>query len=400
MSKPLLLLAAPSRESQDKAAHFAAAAKSLGLPVHTIIADRAEIVESRVGADGFRFTIACTDALALCAARLNERQGSDALSTALIEQLSDKATGIPMLSRMLDLPLLPQCLPQAPKDILEWPWSGPIFVKPTRSAGGWSPRPWGYKHFSDKKNFLDWLYRENYVACFFDEQMKPSSLGPAILQAAVLGGRSEAAMFLLTPSRLQVIYSGFGEFEPNYGGEGGPRWRRAIYCNGAAPELFERLPYLQKQRDQDPKSWGIGILHTQGIRSAHGFHLTDINLRLSTSWDWLVGATDCTVHRCILSALLFDDICDYTPRAPVMMVDLINGNPFRNVVGIQHPPLPPEILPVRLTPQDCRPPLGGFDKAGSSPCFVTLGDDVESCIARAEAFRAGIRIEYAPEAAQ
>jgi len=400
MTKPLLLLAAPSRESQDKAAHFSAAAKSLGLPVWTIVSDRADVADSRVGSRDFCLAITCSDALALCAARLNERQGCGALSAALIEALSDKATGVPMLSRMLNLPLLPQCLPLTPDDISAWSWSGPIFVKPTRSAGGWSPRPWGYRHFGDKKSFMNWLNLENHADRFFSEQRQPTLLGPAVLQAAVLDGRSEAAMLLLTRSRLQVIYSGLGEFETDRGDGSGPRWRRAIYCSDAAPELVERLPHLKNQRDQDPKAWGIGLLHAQGIRSSHGFHVTDINLRLSTSWDWLAAAVDSGAHRRLLSSLLFDTSFDYTPQAPVMTVDLINGDASRTIVRVEHSKLPPRILPVRLTAQDCRAPLGGFDNAGSSPCFVTLGDDVESCIARAEAFRAGIRIEYAPEAAQ
>ena len=139
------------------------------------------------------------------------------------------------------------------------------------------------------------------------------------------------------------------------------------------------------------------MLYLQGLRSAAGFHLIDINLRLSSAWDWMAAATDGSAHRRLLNALLFDAPFDAALSAPAVAVDLINSDPGRKIAAITHPPLPPQICPVRLTPAAGESMAGGFDKAGAAPCFVTLAGDSGTCHARAEAFRAGIRLSYARE---
>ena len=68
MSRPLLLLAAPSRESRDKAAHFAAAAAALGIPARIHVADRPERIFAAVGSDALLLALACSDAHAVAAA--------------------------------------------------------------------------------------------------------------------------------------------------------------------------------------------------------------------------------------------------------------------------------------------------------------------------------------------
>lgn len=400
MSKPLLLLAAPSRESRDKAMHLRAAAESLAVPARIIIGDRSEVVEAMAGDEAIILAIACSDALTLAAARLNERHGCGGLSVDVIRQLADKAIGIPLLSQILDLPLLPQCLPLTPDDIADWSWSGPIIVKPTRSSGGWSPQPWGYRRFDSKDHFIHWLREEGLDSTFFAEQQEPQALGPALLQAALDGSRIEGTMLLLTASRTHVIYRSHGWFEA-IGADSvdGPRWRRACFHDTAAPELIANLPRLDQLRRRDP-AWGRGILHMHGIRGPDGLHLIDINLRLTTTWDWVAGVADPTAHRRLLAALLFDAPLDLPLPAPATSIDLVNGDPRRRIAVVEHPPVPPHILPVRLTAEDCGCPAGGFDKAGVMPCFVTLGADIASCTAEAERFRAGIRLHYAEGTAQ
>lgn len=397
MTKPLLLLAAPSRESRDKAAHLSDAAKSLGVAARIVVGDRPEFVEALAGDEATLFAIACSDALTPAAARLNERHDCGGLSTNLIDQLFDKSIGIPMLSRILGLPLLPQCLPSMPDDIFGWSWPGPIIVKPTRSSGGWSPRPWGYRCFDNKDHFMCWLREEDLESAFFTEQQQPQGLGPALLQAALDGSRIEGAMLLLTEQQTLLIYRSYGWFETiNVDSIDGPRWRRACFHDAAATELAEALPRLHELRRRDP-AWGRGILHMHGIRGPNGLHLIDINLRLTTTWDWMASVADPTAHRRLLAALLFDAPLDLSLPAAVTLIDLVNGDPRRRISAIDHPPVPPHILPVRLTAEACGSPAGGFDKAGVMPCFVTLGSDLDSCMTAAEHFRSGIRLHYAPD---
>lgn len=393
MNQPhLLLLAAPSRESRDKAAHFAAAADSLGLPARVIVTGRPEQAEAMAGDGAILFALACSDALALPAARLNARHGCGGLPPDLVAVLADKSTGIPFLSRALGLPLLPQCLPQTAEDIARWGWSGPVIVKPARSSGAWSPRPWGYRRFGSSRAFLHWLRAGNLEAAFFAEQRQPGLLGPALLQAALDSAHMETALLLLTPSRRQLICTAQVEFEAD-GDEAGPRWRRVQYGVDAAPELAARLPQLGSGPAR-------GLLYLQFLRGPVGLHLIDINLRLSSAWDWMVAATDPTAHRRLLAALLFDTPFEAALPAPSVAIDLVHGVYGREIAAIAHPPLPPQIRPVRLTAEACRADdAGGFDRAGIAPCFVTLAPDMPTCIARAEEFRAGIRLHSATEQA-
>lgn len=395
MSKPaLLLLAAPSRESRDKATHFAAAAAALGLTSRVMVTGRPEQTEAMAGDDAILFALACSDALALPAARLNARHGCGGLSADLVAMLVDKATGVPLLSRMLDLPLLPQCLPRTPEDIARWSWPGRIIVKPTRSSGAWSPRPWGYRLFDSSADFLHWLRAEDLEAAFFAEQQRSGLLGPALLQAAIDPGCIETAMFLLTPSRTQLLCRAVCDFEAEGTDGSGPRWRRVAYGGAAAPELVTRLAQLEAAGP------GRGLLYLQGLRGPGGLYLIDINLRLSSAWDWMAAAADPSAHRRLLAALLFDTPFDVVLPAPAVAVDLVHGEPGRRIRAIDHPPLPPHVLPLRLTAEDCRAmDGGGFDRAGTAPAFVTLAPDLPTCLSRAEAFRAGIRLHYATEEA-
>jgi hypothetical protein len=393
MNKPLLLLAAPSRESRDKATHFAIAAKALGLTSRIIVTGRPEQAETIAGDDAIRFALACSDALALPAAKLNARHGCGGLSPQLSAVLADKATGIPWLSRRLGLPLLPQCLPQTAEDIARWSWPGRIIVKPTRSSGAWSPRPWGYRTFAGSTDFLHWLRAETLETAFFAEQQQPGVLGPALLQAALDPHRTEAALLLLTPSRLQLLCRAVGDFETEEDGRG-LRWRRVAYGGDAAPELVARLDRLEAAGP------GRGLMYLQGLRGPDGLYLIDINLRLSSGWDWMVTAADTSAHRRLLDALLFDAPFDAALPAPAVAIDLVHGDPGRSIHAIDHPPLPPHILPLRLTPEVCcAADAGGFDRAGTAPAFVTLAPDTATCIARADAFRAGIGLHYVTESA-
>jgi hypothetical protein len=397
-ARSLLLLAAPSRESRDKALHFADAAAALGLPSRTIVTGQPEQVAALAGDDAILFALACSDALALPAAQLNARHGCSGLSPQLIGTLADKATGIPWLSRRLGLPLLPQCLPQTPEDIARWSWSGRVIVKPTRSAGGWSPRPWGYRIFDSKADLLHWLRAESLEATFFAEQQRPGLLGPALLQAALDTARTEAVLILLTPSRLQVLCRPFGEFETvgRDAGDidtGGLRWRRVAYGGAAAPELVAQLGHLEAGA-------GRGLLYLQALRGPDGLYLIDINPRLSSGWDWMATAVDPSAHRRLLAALLFDQPFDAALVAPAVAIDLVHGDSGRNLCAIDHPPLPPHIRPLRLTPEACgAADATSFDRAATAPAFVTLAPDLPTCIARAEAFRAGIALQYATETA-
>lgn len=388
---PLLLLAAPSRESRDKAAHFAAAADSLGLSSRVMVTGRPEQAEAMAGDGAILFALACSDALALPAAKLNARQDCGGLPADLVALLADKATGIPWLCRRLGLPLLPQCLPQTADDVARWSWPGRIIVKPVRSSGGWSPRPWGYRLFDSSAAFLHWLRAGTLETAFFAEQQRPGVLGPALLQAALDHGRMETALLLLTPSRRQVVCSAQVAFEADSAGTG-PRWRRVQYGDGVAGELAARLPQLDIGQ-------GRGLLYLQGLRGPDGFHLIDINLRLSSAWDWMATAANPTAHRRLLAALLYDAPFDAALPAPAVAVDLVHGDPGRSIAAIDHPPLPPQICPVRLTAADCAQPADGVDRAGVAPCFVTLAPDMPTCLARAERFRAGIRLQYATETA-
>ncbi|MFN3399421.1 MAG: hypothetical protein ACK4Z4_03695 [Ferrovibrio sp.] len=364
-----------------------------------VLGDRPEIVEALAGDEAIVLAIACSDALTPAAARLNERHDCDGFSSSLIDQLVDKAVGIPMLSQILNLPLLPQCLPSTADDIVGWSWLGPVIVKPTRSSGGWSSRPWGYRRFDDKDHFVRWLRKEDLEAAFFAEQEQPRALGPALLQAALDGSRTEGAMLLLTASQMHVVYKSYGWFEAiGTDSIDGPRWRRSYLNSIAASDLIENLPRLDELRRRDP-AWGRGILHMHGIRGPDGLHLIDVNLRLTTTWDWVASVADPTAHRRLLAALLFDAPLDLPLPAPVTLIDLVNGDPRRRIAAIDHPPVPPHILPVRLTAEACGTPAGGFDKAGVMPCFVTLGSDFDSCTIEAERFRAGIRLHYAEETA-
>jgi len=398
MSKPLLVLAAPSRESRDKALHFAAAAAALGLRSRTIVTGQPAQVAALAGDDPILFALACSDALALPAANLNAQHNCGGLLPQLIATLADKATGIPWLSRRLGLPLLPQCLPQTPDDIARWNWSGPVMVKPTRSAGGWSPRPWGYRIFDSKTDLLHWLRAECLEAAFFAEQQQPGVLGPALLQAALDTDRTEAVLLLLTPSRLQVLCRPFGEFETagrEAGGRdtGGLRWRRVAYGGAAAPELVAQLGHLEAGP-------GRGLLYLQALRGPDGLYLIDINPRLSSGWDWMATAADTSAHRRLLAALLFDQPFDAALAAPAVAIDLVHGESGRDLCAIDHPPLPPHIQPLRLTPEACRAAdARSFDRAATAPAFVTLAPDMATCLARAEAFRAGIALHYDTETA-
>lgn len=403
MSKTLLLLASPSRESRDKALHLSEAAKALNVPCGVIIdaqPDRAEArAEILAGDEPILLAIACSDALALPAARLNDRHDCGGLSASLIGQLVDKATGIPLLSRILDLPLLPQCLPLTPDEIMGWSWSGPVFVKPTRSSGGWSPQPWGYRRFDSKMRFMQWLQAENLETAFFARQRQPDALGPSLLQAALNTNRSEGALLLLTSSRLQIVSNNHADFERWDTDAGcGPCWHRASYGGDAMSELPGRLSQLKELRGLNA-AWGRGLIYVQGLRGLAGLSLIDVNLRLSTTWDWMAAAADPTAHRRLLAALLFDEPLDLPLPAPAVAIDLVNGDPKRRIQSIDHPPLPPHIRPVRLTAEACGRPAGGFDKAGVMPSFVTLGPDLGTCLAEADRFRAGITVHYAPESA-
>lgn len=359
MRDQLLLLAAPSRESRDKADAFAAAARRLSLTPRIVVADRPE----RIGdpGPGMRFALACSDALAPAAARLNARHDTGGFAPETIALLGDKSLGVPYVSRLLGLMPLPQLVPRTPDDIRAWRYRGPVIAKPTRASGAWSPEPWGYRCFADGAALLDWLHREDLTARFFAAQRAPGPLGPIMLQQALDGSRSEGAGLLLTGSQAVVFGSCEAVFEPDEDGGACRRWRRAVYHPAAARLLRRRLPRLKRQR------WGRGLLHLQLLRGRRGRrHLTDINLRLSTGWSWMADAALPQAHYRLLCALLFDRPLVFdTPPAPAIAIDLVH----EAVIA---------------------PAAQGFDKAGAAPSFITFGDSAADCVARADAFRAGI----------
>lgn len=399
MKGPLLLLAAPSRESRDKAAHFAAAARALDVPahIHTIqMTQTKEQIMTAAGQEQSGYVLACSDALAETAATLNEIRGHATMSAALTASLVDKASGIPLLSRLLDLPVLPQIVPEKPGDLRAWPYGGAVIAKPTCSAGGWSPRPWGYRRFESADAFLDWLECKNLTANFFAEQQRPGPLGPVMLQAAIDNDQVEVASLLLGPEGATVFCRGYGQFEVHDAAGHGRRWVRALYHAGAAPALGERLPRLADLLGRMP-GWGYGLLHVQGIRSESGFFLTDINLRLSTAWDWLIAVVDPSFHRRVLASFLFGAAFAPLWPAPAMAIDLVYGPPNRGIAQIQYPSSDESILPWRMRAQDCSQSEQDFDKAGQMPSFISLGRDVQDCARRADAFRAGLDIAYLPE---
>lgn len=398
MTGPLLLLAAPSQESRDKAAHFAAAASALGVParIHMIhMAQTKEQIMIAAEQEHAGYALACSDALAEVAAKLNESRGHGTMSAALTASLIDKASGIPLLSGLLGLPTLPQIVPEKSDDLRAWSYGGAVIAKPTCSAGGWSPRPWGYRRFDSVNAFLDWLAAENLTDRFFAEQQRPGPLGPVLLQAAIDNDRIEVASLLLGPAGATVFCRGYGRFEVHDAAGHGRRWIRALYHAEAAPELAERLPCLADLVGSMP-GWGHGLLHVQGMQAATGFHLTDINLRLSTAWDWLIAVVDPSFHRRLLASLLFGEAFDPIWPAPAMAIDLVYGPPNRGVAQIQYPPPGDGILPWRMRAQDCSRSEQGFDKAGQMPSFVSLGCDAGDCAQRADAFRASLAIVYAP----
>ncbi len=145
---------------------------------------------------------------------------------------------------------------------------------------------------------------------------------------------------------------------------------------------------------------GRGLLYLQALRGPDGLYLIDINPRLSSGWDWMATAADTSAHRRLLAALLFDQPFDAALAAPAVAIDLVHGESGRDLCAIDHPPLPPHIQPLRLTPEACRAAdAGGFDRAATAPAFVTLAPDMATCLARAEAFRAGIALHYDTETA-
>ncbi|MFN4276119.1 MAG: hypothetical protein ACK4FJ_07445 [Ferrovibrio sp.] len=403
MRAPLLLLAAPSRESNDKAEHFAAAAEALDVPARILVAQTPEQIMIMAAREPYRYALACSDAFAAPAAALNERARQSACGAALTAALVDKGRGIPMLSVLLDLPMLPQCVPLTPDDLLAWPYAGPLIAKPTRSAGGWSPRPWGYRRFESARGFLDWLAAESLTADFFAEQQRPGQLGPVLMQAAIDNDHVEVASLLLASAGATVICRGYGLFQPHDEAGHGRHWIRALYHADAAPDLAERLPRLAGLIGQAP-GWGHGVLHVQGIRAETGFYLTDINLRISTAWDWLMGVADPSFHRRLLASLLFGESFDPAWPAPAMAIDLVYGLPDRGRTELRFPPPGESILPWRMQVEAGDHRRDGFDRAGQVPSFVTLGSDEADCIRRADAFRAdcvraGIASADAPEQA-
>ncbi|WP_300300945.1 hypothetical protein [Ferrovibrio sp.] len=399
MTTPLLLLAAPSRESRDKAAHFSAAATALGIPARVLVADRSEQIMINDAARGhYIFVLACSDALAEAAAMLNARCGVAALAAPLAARLVDKASGIPLLSDLLDLPLLPQMVPRTAAELLAWSYVGPVIAKPACSAGGWSPRPWGYRCFDHAAALFDWLEAEGLTKAFFAEQCRPGPLGPVVLQAAVDGDRIEGAAMLLTAGAGTVYARCHAEFEVETQSGQGRRWWRATYHAAAASILAERLPRLARLIGRVP-GWNRGLLHVQGIVTPGGFCLTDINQRLPTPWDWLIAQVDPSFHRRLLASLLFDEPFDPVWPAPAMAIDLVYGPSGRAIKRIDHPPPGDGVMPWRLDAADCAVPRHGFDKAGQAPGFITLGGNAEECARRAEAFRAGLDITYALEQA-
>lgn len=403
MKGPLLLLAAPSRESQDKAAHFAAAAETLDVPARILVAQSSEQIMIKAAREPCGYALACSDALAAPAAALNEHAGQTACDAALAATLIDKASGIPLLNALLDQPCLPQCVPLTPDALLAWPYAGPLIAKPTRSAGGWSPRPWGYRRFESARGFLDWLAAENLTADFFAEQQRPGQLGPVLLQAAIDNDRVEVASLLLAPAGATVFCRGYGLFQAHDDAGHGRHWNRALYHADAAPDLAERLPRLAGLIGQAP-GWGHGVLHVQGIRAEAGFYLTDINLRISTAWDWLMAAADPSFHRRLLASLLFGESFDPAWPAPAMAIDLVYGLPDRGRTELRFPPPGEGILPWRMRLEEGDQGQDGFDRAGQVPSFVTLGHDEADCIRRAnvfraDAFRASIAIADASEQA-
>lgn len=395
---PLLLLASPSRESHDKARRFSASAATLGLPVQTVVSDTPSALASQIGAADWCFVLPCSDALAVTAAHANAQCRAGGLAPHLAMALADKASGIPLLSRMLDLPVLPQLVPQDVAAMRDWPYRGPVFVKPTRSSGGWSQQPWGYRRYESAAAFLRFLEDSSHVTDFFAGQRQPGALGPFMLQAAIDSNRIEAAALLLTATRLQVVGRSFGDFEAENVTGAGRRWHRIGYHDDAASVLAAALPRLALQRRRDA-GWGRGLIYLQGLAGPDGFHLIDINLRLSTALHWLVGGSDPDWHTHLLASLLFDTPFTRLLAAPACAIDLVHGDPWRRIAAIDHPPLPPHILPLRLTPQDCAVANLGFDQSSAAPAFVTLADSMDDCIARADAFRASLRVTYADAAA-
>ncbi|MFN4309868.1 MAG: hypothetical protein ACK4FK_04675 [Ferrovibrio sp.] len=395
MIDALLLLVAPSRESRDKAAHFAAAAKALGLSAQVLeSADREQIMTMAPRGPG-AYALACSDAMAHAAARLNEDNGHAAFSPALAAALADKATGLPLLGRLLGLPPLPQLVPLAPDDLRAWQYDGPLIVKPCQSSGSWSPRPWGYRRFPSARHFLDWLTAQDLAAAFFLEQQRSGPLGPNLLQAAIDSDRIELAAVLLNSAGATLLCRCEGQFEPAAADQAGRRWQRGLYHAAAAPDLADRLPSLSAMIGQ-ASGWGTGILHVQGMRSDSGFHLTDINLRLPSTWDWLMAALDPSYHRRLLASLLFGEPFDPAWPAPAMAIDLVHGPKGSRLLWIDHAPPGEGILPWRMRAADCSRTRDGFDAAGQAASFIAVGGDAQTCNARADTFRAAIRLEVAP----
>lgn len=142
-----------------------------------------------------------------------------------------------------------------------------------------------------------------------------------------------------------------GQFEPAAADQAGRRWQRGLYHAAAAPDLADRLPSLSAMIGQ-ASGWGTGILHVQGMRSDSGFHLTDINLRLPSTWDWLMAALDPSYHRRLLASLLFGEPFDPAWPAPAMAIDLVHGPKGSRLLWIDHAP-PGEAS----CPGACAPPI-------------------------------------------
>jgi len=194
MSTPtnVVLLGTDSKESRQKAANWARAAKTLGL---------------RVSASPDRRTVAvlpCSDHSAMEAAWLCQAHGVPGSHPLAASVASSKALAYEFLRRR-GFNVLPFFVPTQSGD-LQVKFGRPIIVKPEHGSGTVAPLPWAYRTFDSLADFRRFLISTKQESRFLEYQRHPHPGTGRFLVMEYLDTRTVEVVHCVIDDRRLVVF--------------------------------------------------------------------------------------------------------------------------------------------------------------------------------------------------
>lgn len=377
----IVILHSTSRESINKANQFAGAAVELGCtPFLTTIEDTPEELLAKVEGK-IVAVLPCSDSCSEFAASLAQRVGLISGDTSL-NALGSK-TGSYSILESLGFPVLPHHLVNTIDDIANSPLAGPVFIKPDRSSGAFSPHPWGYKMFVSKEALVDYLVSNDYVREFESDGYK-EHIGSYLLMEAVTG---VDGMFCVSAVQREDAVSTFGRCFVYV--ENTDHFYRYCHFDDSLSELSAVESLIGKMWDAGLKS---PFLYIQCLKKNGVLYPIDVNTRLSTYLDSYATKFDKDFYRRALQFILGQEqklSLNFAKSHTIMT--RIRVDVTKPVLDIDYDKTLEGVEPVNL--DELGVAGAGYDIAYSCPTFCVSNDDYFEIIKVTRRLRQSVTIK-------